>query len=427
MKIGLLTSSFPRFDGDYAGNFLYHLARKLTEKGFELVIIAPFAPGYARFEIWDGIKIYRFPYFWPVKYHRLCYGSGILSNIKKSRLATCQVPFFIASELFWTKRVLEKERLDILHAHWLIPQGLTGVFLKKTKKIPLVLTIHGSDVYALTSKFWSAIKARVISQAHLCTVNSSSTLTAVQRLSPAGRYVLIPMGVDIGQFNLTGQNRAKEESGKDNILLYIGRLINLKGVNFLIEALPRVLAEYPATKLILVGNGPEKDRLAKLSSDLRIAEAVIFEDYISQEELPERFHQADIFILPSIIDDQGCTEGLGVVLLEAMAAGVPVIGNRVGGIPDIIKDGETGLLARPKDPGDLAEKIICLLREKNLRERLVKNGLDYVKENFSWDNLAERFGTIYQGVTVHRGDAGNAEMGHKSELKVQSAKCKAKE
>lgn len=396
MKIGMLASSFPRFEGDYAGSFLYHLARKLTEKGFELVIIAPFAPGYARFEIWDGMKIYRFPYFWPAKYHRLCYGSGILYNIKRNKLALCQVPFFIASELYWTKWVIDKESIDILHAHWLIPQGLTGFFLKKIRGIPLVLTIHGSDVYALTSKFLSTIKAGVIRKADVCTVNSSSTLGVVQRISHRGRYEVIPMGVNIEQFNLKNQNRDREKREKENVLLYIGRLINLKGVNFLIEALPRVLAEYPATKLVLVGNGPERASLIKLSSDLGVAEAVIFEDYIPHEELPDRFHQADIFILPSIVDDQGCTEGLGVVLLEAMAAGVPVIGNRVGGIPDIIKDGETGLLARPKDPGDLAEKIICLLREKDLRERLVKNGLDYVRENFSWDKLADSFGTIYQ-------------------------------
>jgi L-malate glycosyltransferase len=396
MKIGMLASSFPRFEGDYSGNFLYHLGRKLSKKGVEVVIIAPFAPGYTRFDIWSGIKIYRFPYFWPARYHRLCYGSGVLSNIKKSKLATCQVPFFIGSELFWAKRVIEKEKIDILHAHWLIPQGLTGVFLKKIKGIPLVLTIHGSDVYALTSKFWSAIKARVIKQADVCSVNSSSTLGVAQQLFPEGRYEVIPMGVNIEQFSIKDRNSGREEREMSNILLYIGRLINWKGVNFLIQALPLVLEKYPATKLVLVGNGPEKDRLVKLSSDLGVAGAVIFEDYISQEELPDRFHRADIFILPSIIDDQGCTEGLGVVLLEAMAAGVPVIGNRVGGIPDIIKDGETGLLARPKDPRDLAEKIIYLLREEILRERLVENGLDYVKKNFSWDKLAERFRTIYQ-------------------------------
>ena len=125
---------------------------------------------------------------------------------------------------------------------------------------------------------------------------------------------------------------------------------------------------------------------------------VVFKKQIPQEELPDYYCVADVVVLPSIHTRKGETEGLGVVLLEAMACGVPVVGSNVGGIPDIIKHGETGLLAAEKDPEDLADKILKLLDDKRLRKRVIENGLKLVRENFSWDVIAEKFLQVYKEV-----------------------------
>ena len=117
-----------------------------------------------------------------------------------------------------------------------------------------------------------------------------------------------------------------------------------------------------------------------------------------QTELPGLYSAADVFVLPSIVNDRGETEGLGVVLLEAMACGTPVIGSDVGGIPDIVKDEETGLLARQKDPDDLASKILRVFEDQNLRQRMIEKGLAFVRMNFSWRSVADRFLNLYQKV-----------------------------
>jgi glycosyltransferase involved in cell wall biosynthesis len=141
-----------------------------------------------------------------------------------------------------------------------------------------------------------------------------------------------------------------------------------------------------------------KDDLLTLSRCLHLGSKVIFIDKVPQKELPRMYSSASLFVLSSIVNEKGETEGLGVVLLEAMACGLPVIGSNVGGIPDIIKDGETGLLTRQKDPDDIAEKIIKLLSDEKLRDKVVENGLNLVKQNFSWEIISDKFLKIYHDV-----------------------------
>jgi glycosyltransferase involved in cell wall biosynthesis len=116
---------------------------------------------------------------------------------------------------------------------------------------------------------------------------------------------------------------------------------------------------------------------------------------VSDEELLMMYNSADLFVLPSIVDSQGNTEGLGVVLLEAMACGVPVIGSDVGGIPDIIEDGETGLLVEEKDVEGLSRIIVHLIDDDDFKDELIINGGGYVKKKFSWDNIAEIYLNAY--------------------------------
>jgi len=147
-----------------------------------------------------------------------------------------------------------------------------------------------------------------------------------------------------------------------------------------------------------VGSGPEKKRLAKLTAELAIINSVVFINEVFQEDLIPFYSMAHILVLPSIIDVTGETEGLGVVLLEAMACRVPVIGSDVGGIRDIIIDGETGLLSEQKSSYSLAEKIIQLLSDEQLRKKVIENGFKLVKKKFTWEAISDRFMNIYMEV-----------------------------
>jgi glycosyltransferase involved in cell wall biosynthesis len=400
VKVCILTSSFPRFKGDSAGVFLYHFCRALVKKGVEIEVITPADHGYSYSENWHGIDVSRFCYFYPTRHQVLCYGAGIPKNISASRLAKVQIPFFVAAEFTYTLLKLLKPRTDVIHAHWSIPQGLTGILCKKFLKIPCVTTIHGTDVFGLRGQLLQTLNAMVINSSDVCTANSRSTARLARNMSKSKNIRVIPMGVDLDLFQRSSEvELLRSHYRRDGrIVLFVGRLIDLKGVDYLIKALPRVIVRFPDVKLLIIGSGPQKDRLVHLTKQLGMERHVSFIGAVSQKDLIKFYSLAHLLVLPSIVNHAGETEGLGVVLIEAMACGLPVIGSDVGGIPDLIKDGETGLLVKQKDPDLLAEKINILLGTSDLKQRLIENGYKMVKENFSWDIIADKFVEIYRDV-----------------------------
>ena len=165
-------------------------------------------------------------------------------------------------------------------------------------------------------------------------------------------------------------------------------------------AMKDVIKVFPNAKLIIGGSGPEKDKLVKLCDDLDLKNNVIFVGYIDNADLPKYYASSDVFVLPSIETKGGDTEGLGVVLLEAMACGTPVIGSNIGGITDIIIDNKTGFLTQPENAENIAEKIIELLSNKGTRQMVSDNGLITIQENFSWDVVTNEFIETYQGLEL---------------------------
>ncbi len=400
MRICILTSSFPRFKGDSAGIFLYHLCSWLTRKGVEIEVVAPHDSDFKFTESLGKIHINRFPYFYPLKFQQLCYSSGILKNIKKNILAKIQLPLFVVLEIVYTFWIIKKKNIDIIHAHWSLPQGLVGILCKQLFQIPCITTIHGTDVHRFKFSFFKNLNAFIINRSNICTANSRATSKIAQTISDTKKIEIIPMGVDTSFFNKNKRSGSiKDKYGiEGNVILYVGRLIDWKGIDYLINAMPRVIDAVPKTKLFIVGSGPLKNVFVQLSERLNIKKNIIFIDAVSQIDLIDFYALADLFVLPSIINDKGETEGLGVVLLEAMACGVPVIGTNVGGIRDIIKDGKTGLLARQKDSDDLALKINRLFSDEQLKIKIVENGFKLIEDKFTWDVVSDRFIQIYTDV-----------------------------
>jgi glycosyltransferase involved in cell wall biosynthesis len=402
VKVCILTTSFPRFKGDSAGIFIYHLSAWLAQKGIQVHVIAPGDPVADYFEYWDNIHIYRFPYFFPLKYQRLCYGDGLLNNLRNSRLALMQAPFFILVEFFYLLYTLKKKKIDLIHAHWSLPQGLLGIMAKYALKIPCVTTLHGSDIFGLRHPLLRSLNKLSIAHSDVCTANSRATAAMARKISGLEKPRLIPMGVNPVQFQKSTEvvDLRKKLQLNGEVILSVGRLIDLKGTDYLIKALARVLLEFPRAKAIIIGSGPRKNYLHNLTRDLQLSENIIFIDKVSQNELVKYYSIADVFVLPSIKNKTGEIEGFGVVLLEAMACGLAVIGSRVGGIPDIIKDEETGLLARPKNSRHLSEQIIRLLSDDHLRKTLALKAQRLIAKKFSWEIIAGRFIEIYQEVLI---------------------------
>jgi glycosyltransferase involved in cell wall biosynthesis len=193
------------------------------------------------------------------------------------------------------------------------------------------------------------------------------------------------------------------EEGKRTIpqILFVGRLVERKGVDYLIRAFAEVRKEIPAF-LTIVGDGKEREKLENLAKELGIRESIRFTGFVSSPDLERYYETCDLFILPAIFDRNGDTEMLGVVLLEAMSYKKPVIASNVGGIPDIVKNYQTGVLVPEKSIEELRKAIIELLGNENLRKELGESGYRFIKEKFSWERITTQLKNLYQTLINER-------------------------
>ena len=396
-RILVLATTFPRWRNDTEPAFVYELSTRLAKK-YDISVLAPHHNRAKTFEKFDGLTVYRFPYFYPFSLQKLCYEGGIFQNLKSRFAVRLLIPFFILSEVFSTFALVGRNKFNLLHAHWVIPQGFIAALIKKIYGVPYIVTAHAGDVFPVKSRFLRVFARFALRNADYCTVNSDYTKNSVTKILPLKNIKIIPMGVDVGVFNKSGKSKAvrKKLSISGKFILSVGRLAEKKGVIYLIMAMPAVLKQYPDAKLVIVGEGSEKDALKKKVLELNIKKSVIFAGNVKNNKLPDYYKSADVFVGPSIITKSGDTEGLGIVFLEALSAGTPAIGSNIGGIPDIIKDKKTGLLVEQKSPVKIADAIIEVLSNKGLAETLAKNGKAHVIKNYSWDNVAKKFSELIE-------------------------------
>jgi phosphatidylinositol alpha-1,6-mannosyltransferase len=397
MKVLVLATTFPRWSGDTEPAFVHDLCRGLAESGHELLALVPHAPGAKLRETMNGIEVRRFRYFLPTRLQRLCYEGGALPNLRRSWLARLQLPAFLAAQAFAFVRAVLTHRPALVHCHWIVPQGFLGAVLKPLFRYRLVLTAHAGDVFTMRNPLLKRFGKLALRGADAATVNSNATIEALLRVERPKRVRLVPMGVDLRHFGMGQIGTAIRDrfalSGP--VVLGVGRFAEKKGFKYLIRAVPLVRQRFPSAELLLVGFGPLERDLRAETLQSGVAGAVHFVGRITHQDLPQYYAAADVFVLPSVVTRSGDTEGLGVVLLEAMAQGIPVVACDVGGIPDIVKHGETGLLARQRDPDDLAAKIVRVLDDPSLRERLVRCGRAHVRSSFSWERITRRFDKLY--------------------------------
>ena len=201
---------------------------------------------------------------------------------------------------------------------------------------------------------------------------------------------IVPNGVTLDKFK--GQNsKVKNTSQNSKVIITTSRLVYKNGIDILIRAVGELKSKLQTTnhKLLILGSGPEEINLKKMAQNLGLSNQVVFLGHINPDEIPNYLIKADIFVRPSR------SEGLGNSFLEAMAAGLPIIGTPVGGIPDFLKNGETGLFCNVEDPNDLAEKISYLFTEAILYKNISENGKRLVRARYSWDSIALRMNHVF--------------------------------
>jgi glycosyltransferase involved in cell wall biosynthesis len=402
MRICILTTSFPLYKGVGPGVHVIEKARHLVRLGVEVDVLAPHHSGTARYEVIDGIHVYRVRYVLPERWQTLCYGAGILTNLKKNLWTKLQLPLLLVALFLNTVKLTRKS--DLIHAHWSLA-GLLGVLVGKLLGKPVVVMIHRARVDMFRG---NPIIKFVLEHADYVLCNSSFTLSKVLEVSRPRVYKVISPAVDIERFqpdvDLSIFHEREPDIPKDRPLVFsLGRLIEWKGFTHLIDAIA-LLSEVPVPYLIIGGHGPLREQLQRRVQDKRIANRVKFLGYIPNEYTPAYYSAADVFVLPSVVDERGDTEGLGVVLLEALACKTPCVASNVGGIPDVITDGLNGFLVEPGNPKALADKILQLITNDKLRQEMGVQGRLFVEKHFSWQAKAHEIFKVYQVLLRERED-----------------------
>ncbi|MGZ8186452.1 MAG: glycosyltransferase family 4 protein [Methylobacter sp.] len=398
-RVLFVTSNFPRWPGDSTTPFVLHLAQDLIKIGWEVDVLAPHAPGTKKNEIINGVSVERFQYLWPEKLQTVCYQGGALINLRKNKGNLFKLPALVAFELLNIYLKLKKGNYDLLHSHWILPQGFTGVLATKVQPIPHLITVHGGDVFALKGKVLNRFKQFSLSHCNAITVNSSATQTAVQELCPNLKHLhKIPMGVEITNNQENSHQLALKAQYKKNagpLLIFVGRLVDEKGVEDFIRAIGLVKSKLPDLTALIIGEGQDREAFEQLTKSLNLDQAITFTGWIDPEKIHDYLSIADIFIGPSRISENGWKEAQGLTFLEAMAANTPVIATRTGGITDFITDGETGLLVKERSPEEIAVAIEKIFLQPDLMRKLQENAYLKVIHEYSREISANNFSNLY--------------------------------
>jgi len=395
-KLLVLTSTFPRWKDDTDPPFVYELSKRLTSS-FDVTVHAPHYPGALVREQMGGVQVHRFRYFFP-PFEKLAGGQGIVPKLRRNILYFFLLPFFLFFQLVSLVILISKQRPNIIHAHWLIPQGLCAIIAKKIFKIPVIITAHGADVYGLRSPLLKKVKKWIVRNAnHVVPVSSALAELLLADTRSYKKMGVISMGVDGCMFspdkNSSDIRRKYKIQGP--FLLYVGRLSEKKGVSYLIDAMPLITSDYPAAKLLIIGHGELEQELREQVRMQGLGSVVRFVGGVTNSQLPVYYATADIFIGPSVQVKGGDTEGFGLTFVEAMMSGCLTIGARVGGVEDVIRDGQTGFLVPAGDSQSLARKIIQILKKMGAYKFMRVNARQFVTERFDWAVITRKYSELF--------------------------------
>jgi glycosyltransferase involved in cell wall biosynthesis len=399
-RILVTATTFPRWKNDTEPNFVFILGKLLAGYGNKVTALVPHFYKAKKFEVMDKVNIHRFVYFLPKKLQKLCYEGGIFGNLKRYKITYLQLPLLFLFEFINTAKLIKKEKINVIHAHWILPQGFIAYLCKKIFKVKYIVTAHAGDVFPLKSSFFRFLSYLAVKNSDYCTANSTFTKNKLKEISGKKDISIIPMGVDLSIFNQRNKdnNLRKKYGIKKEFILAAGRLAEKKGIEYLVMSMEHVIKKLPEAKLIIIGYGPEKESLERLVKELKLEKNISFAGRVENKNLPKFYATADLFVGPSIVTKNGDTEGLGVVFLEALASGTCVIGSNVGGIPDIIKHDQTGMLVRQKNPMQLADTILKLMSNKTKREKLASNGLKHIEKIYSWKLVSKKFNELFEKI-----------------------------
>lgn len=342
----MIATTVPGEPGDGTPEFVLTLARHMRSS--DVTIVAPRVRGCARRQRVDGVALRRFAYA-PRRTERLA-DEAILPALRQRPALLWQVPGLLLGLVMATIAECRRSRPDLVHAHWLLPGGVVALLVKRLLGRPYIVTAHGADAYALDGRFGRWLKRMVLREASGVYPVSNEIGDRLEALVPGCVTRVVPMGVDVDQLRQRVGTRAPA-AGR---LLFVGRLAEKKGVGVLLDA----LAELPeTTTLRIAGDGPDRADLERRTAELGLGERVRFLGSCDSQQVAEEYRRAALVVLPSRTAADGDRDGTPVVLMEALALGVPVVASDLGGITDLLGDAMGDRLVPEGDAVALAQAL----------------------------------------------------------------------
>lgn len=381
MQVCIVTTAFPRWRNDSLGTFVFEAARALSRQGVKVNVVALHAPHAKVWENMEGINVYRPRYLWPENLEILQKYKGGLPTLwaQKSLGLLAILPFVIAHILGIVRHA---GKSDLIHANWTLSAicvWLSQPFHRK----PFFVTVQGSDIYQATKIVGMKYLTRLALNRAKCVFALSHSLAAeTKAIGVNTRILVVPNGVDTNEF-VPGDFERKP------LILFVGSLIKRKGADFLISAMPKIIKKYLSHTLVIVGEGPLRMELERLVLELKLQNKVEFTGDVSPEAVKKWMQLTQVFVLPSL------EEGLGVVILEALACGVPCIGSDVGGISDSIRAYVNGLLIPPGDWDAIATGVDYILSDPVRWQNMSYEARRIAVMEYDWNKIAQRLIAAY--------------------------------
>lgn len=410
MRVLHLATTYPLHGEDSNAAFVQSIAEGLAARGHEVEVLVPWHPDLVLERPGSGVRLRAFRYSPTRRWHPWGYAQALTAD--RSLRADAYLAAVPAAASSWSviRRRLRQERWDLLHAHWLLPNAPVMAAARGGDGPPLVISCHGSGVFLAERFGWAGALARYALRR--CAALTACSADLAGRLRELGAGVgcgpaaeRIPYGVDTERFRpLDTRERsaaraalaARHEVPVDAPWIgAVGRLVYKKGFEVLIDALPAIAEKAPAVQCLIAGSGPLRQQLVERARALGVADRLHLIGPLAHADVPQLYAALDVVAVPSVHGPGGNVDGLPNTLMEALASGTPVIASRVAGIPDVVRDGDNGLLFGEGDPAGLAAGASRLLGDPETAGRIGADARRDAVAELRWERTVERFEAVY--------------------------------
>ena len=397
----MITTTYPRFEGDTAAPFIASIAEGMVSLGHSVDLVLPYHPKLQA-GVRNGVRLHAYHVPGDSREPLWGFAQSMQADVRLKRKALLIAPLAMHNTYLAALKIASGNKPDLVHAHWVLPNGFVGMRLARKIGKPLLVSLHGSDMFlARSNPVFRWFAARVLKSAAAVTACSPDLQDQAEQIS--GRAVhLIEYGVETTLFH-PGPAAESKDAAQNRSVFAVGRLVHKKGFLYLLDAFAKMHPYYGDSILTIAGSGPLLEQLQDRAQSLGLAKYVKFPGELDRKQLPEYFRRATFTAVPSITDEYGNRDGLPNVVLEAMSSGSAVVASNIPGIQNVIRDGEEGLIVPEANADALAAAMHRLMKEPELRETLGRNARKKTVEQFSWAVKNSRLDDLYKSVVETKG------------------------